>query len=90
MLDFYTDLNNARREHDSNFVSKQGIAEDVHEPEDFVKFKSAFHEEPIDRHWEESSEQDTSEILKDLKEELNDDDKKEPTPAALLDDQPLL
>ena len=49
----------------------------MHEPEDFVKFKSAFHEEPIERQWEESSEPDTSEILKDLKEQLlqNEDEK---------------
>lgn len=86
MLDYYTDLNNARRENDIKYVEKQGIAEDVHEPEDFVKFKSAFHEDAIDRQWEESSEQDTSDILKDLKAEINDE-KKDPAPASLLNDQ---
>lgn len=40
MLDFYTDLNNARKEQDDAYVLSQGIGEEVTEPDDKVKFIS--------------------------------------------------
>jgi hypothetical protein len=40
MLDFYTDLNNARKEQDDAYVDLQCIGEEVQEPDEQVKFVS--------------------------------------------------
>lgn len=47
MLNFYCDLNNARKESDEAWVEDQGLAEDVYEPDaDQVKFKSKLYDPP--------------------------------------------
>lgn len=93
MLDYYSDLNNARKEHDEQYVVKEGFGEDTHEPvdEELGKFRTTLYDhhdlkltyqgsqegEVFRRErarsdlWsEEGSEQDTREILKELKTEL--------------------
>jgi len=43
-LDFYTDLNNARKENDDTFVEKNYIGEEIAEPEE----NKAFNEDLFD------------------------------------------
>ena len=40
-LDFYSDLNNARKEDDESFVDKNNIGEEVQEDDDPVEFNSS-------------------------------------------------
>lgn len=40
MLVFYSDLNNARKEGDAQYINDQGIGEEISEPDDRVVFQS--------------------------------------------------
>jgi len=55
MLNFYSDLNNARKEQDDSWVLQQGILEDHFEPDQANKILK--YEAPaVHKEWEEGSE----------------------------------
>jgi len=55
MLNFYSDLNNARKEQDDSWVLQQGILEDHFEPDQANKIPK--YEAPaVHKEWEEGSE----------------------------------
>ena len=59
MLDFYTDLNNARKESDEKYVADQFIGEEIIEPDEG---EMVYAEEP--------KKVETSNMLAELKEEV--------------------
>ena len=70
MLQFYCDLNNARKESDEKWLEAQGIQEDSYEPDDGKKLVYSAPEVVKKQDWDEGSEQDTREMLSELKQEL--------------------
>lgn len=70
MLDFYTDLNNARKEKDDSYAELNHIGEECIEPdEDHVKaiYDSAKQDE------EEQKDEDTGNMLGDLSKEIENE-----------------
>jgi len=84
-LDFYTDLNNARKEKDDNYAEENHIGEEVIEPDDKIVnlydntfiFKKGGKEEG-----KPEIEDGQEELLKDLKD--NFEEEKEPDVAHLI------
>lgn len=86
MLDFYTDLNNARKEKDDSYADQNHIGEEIIEPDDhnplisdgklydiaFMQQKPAEENKAL---WEEAEENDTGNILSQLKQENDEEEK---------------
>jgi len=90
MLDFYSDLNNARKEKDDSYAELNYIGEEVIEPDEVAtKYDGTKEDEakqpPVQ--WEEGEEEDAGNMLKKMeaeeeKERLSDSD--EDDSGALL------
>jgi len=81
-LDFYTDLNNARKERDEKYVEDAFIGEEIIEPdenEDFP-FTQSLGEDDKD-------EADTGDLLSALKEEIKEEE--EPKEETVKEDEGL-
>ena len=81
MLDFYTDLNNARKEKDDTYIEQNCIGEELVEPDEKpVGIVSSLLDEvetPSQikkKDWDEGSEVDTNDMLEQLKQQLISED----------------
>jgi hypothetical protein len=64
MLDFYTDLNNARKEKDEKYVEDQYIGEEIIEPDEHQAMPFATESK------QKAEDEDTGNLLGALKEEI--------------------
>lgn len=69
-LDFYTDLNNARKERDDKYVENECIGEEVIEPDEK---ESPFSSDLV----HDDGDEETGDLLSALKEEIKDEEKEE-------------
>ena len=90
MLDFYTDLNNARKEKDDSYVEQNYIGEETVEPDEVpVGITTNLLDDVLETktnqvqtqklvvkadNWDESSEIDTNDMLEQLKQQLIKED----------------
>lgn len=82
MLDFYTDLNNARKEKDDSYAEQNYIGEEIIEPDEVggaignLYDKSFQQKKDVTKpNWEEAEEEDAGNMLGKISEEINEENK---------------
>lgn len=81
MLDFYTDLNNARKEKDDAYLEQNCIGEEIIEPDEKpvgivtnLLDEAETQSQIKKKDWDEGSEVDTNDMLEQLKQQLISED----------------
>jgi len=77
MLDFYTDLNNARKERDDKYVEDAYLGEEVIEPDEKDQPWAndiAGSSDKKDNLYDSGKDEDTTDMLADLKEEIKNEE----------------
>lgn len=79
MLDFYTDLNNARKEQDDSYAEKNYIGEEVIEPDE-VNAKSEHYDQSFvaringtKPNWDEAEEDESGNLLGKISKEIDEE-----------------